>query len=250
MPIHVPFVGETVLVTERSMTGATGNHYCGLHEFSDMSFLLHFLRSDDLFLDIGANVGSYTILASGVVGAKSISVEPVPSTFKFLERNISCNNLHDHVRPIRCAVGRANGTIRFSADRDTTNQFVNDDYSGTTIEVEVKTIDDILAGQVCSLWKVDVEGFEREVLAGAVHSLKSEGLQAVLLEADDSEIRNVMQSAGFTAVRYDVQNRGILGELDSASGPKCGNNLWIKDVEFVQKRCKDAPRQEIQGVNI
>ena len=42
-------------------TGLTGNIYTGLHEFPDMGFLLHFLRSDDLFVDVGANVGSYTI---------------------------------------------------------------------------------------------------------------------------------------------------------------------------------------------
>jgi len=44
---------------------------------NDMGFLLHFLRKDDLFLDVGANIGSYTVLAGGAVGAKSISFEPV-----------------------------------------------------------------------------------------------------------------------------------------------------------------------------
>src|SRR5712672_1629721 len=43
-------------------TGLTGNIYAGLHEFPDMGFLLHFLREDDLFVDVGANAGSYTIL--------------------------------------------------------------------------------------------------------------------------------------------------------------------------------------------
>lgn len=41
----------------------TQNIYCGLMEFSDMAYVLHVLKPEDLFVDIGANVGSYTILA-------------------------------------------------------------------------------------------------------------------------------------------------------------------------------------------
>ncbi len=62
-PLIIPWVGPTKLIIERGMVGATGNLYCGLHEFDDMGFVLHFLRPDDLFLDIGANVGTYTVLA-------------------------------------------------------------------------------------------------------------------------------------------------------------------------------------------
>jgi hypothetical protein len=78
--VAVPFVNNTRLLVKPGMTGATGNIYCGLHEFEDMAFVLHLLRPGDLFVDIGANIGSYTILA-GATGANAISFEPVPSTF-------------------------------------------------------------------------------------------------------------------------------------------------------------------------
>jgi hypothetical protein len=79
--VVVRFVDNTKLVVDPGMTGATGNIYCGLHEAHDMAFVLHFLRKDDLFLDVGANIGSYTVLASGVVGAETICFEPVPTSF-------------------------------------------------------------------------------------------------------------------------------------------------------------------------
>ena len=60
-PVVYPYTEKAKLIIEKGMTGATGNLYCGLHEFEDMSFLLHFLREEDLFIDIGANVGSYTV---------------------------------------------------------------------------------------------------------------------------------------------------------------------------------------------
>ena len=48
------------------MTGATMNMYRGLHVAADILFVLHVLRVDDVFLDVGANVGTYSILASCV----------------------------------------------------------------------------------------------------------------------------------------------------------------------------------------
>ncbi len=70
------------------MTGATGNIYAGLHEFDDMAFFLHLLRPEDMFADVGSNIGSYTILASGVVGAKSVAFEPVAFNLSFFEQVI------------------------------------------------------------------------------------------------------------------------------------------------------------------
>ncbi len=63
--IALPFVEETWLFAQRGMTGATGNWYCGLHEVEEMAFVLHLLRVGEHFVDIGANIGSYTMLAGG-----------------------------------------------------------------------------------------------------------------------------------------------------------------------------------------
>ena len=57
------------------MYGATGNIYCGLHDFEEMSFLMHFLRAGDVFADVGVNVGAYSMLAASV-GARAIAFEP------------------------------------------------------------------------------------------------------------------------------------------------------------------------------
>ncbi|MCA9257280.1 MAG: hypothetical protein KDA33_16655, partial [Phycisphaerales bacterium] len=96
-PHEVPFVNSTRLRASRGLYGATGNIYCGLHEFEDMGFVLHLLRKDDLFVDIGSNVGSYTVLASGAVGAHSIAVEPLKATFDHLMNNIRCNKIENLV---------------------------------------------------------------------------------------------------------------------------------------------------------
>src|ERR1700737_2016418 len=89
----VPWISGQRLAVRRGMTGATGNIYVGLHEFADMMFMLHFLQEGDLFLDVGANVGSYTVLASGVCRASTWAFEPDPNTVRHLRRNIAINEL-------------------------------------------------------------------------------------------------------------------------------------------------------------
>ncbi len=249
-PVAVPFVEKSVLVVERSMTGATGNVYCGLHEFDDMAFALHFLRSDDLFVDVGANVGSYTVLASGVVGAKSICIEPVRVTFDKLQRNIRYNDIGSLVGSLRCVVGREPGTMTFSVDCDTVNRVVDKSYLGKQEVIEMKTLDDILVGESPIMWKVDVEGFEQEVLAGAESSLHSPALLAVQLEADTESIGEKMRSAGFTLCSYDGRTRRLQSQGAAKFPLKMpGNHLWIRDIETVARRCQTARPFHLHGVD-
>ena len=97
--------GNSKLIISKGQTGATGNYYNGLHEFNDMMFILHFLRIDEIFYDIGANIGVYTILASAEIGAKTYSIEPIPDTFNNLASNIIINNIQEKVYQLNVGVG-------------------------------------------------------------------------------------------------------------------------------------------------
>jgi hypothetical protein len=72
--IEFEWIEGAKLIVRRGTTGVTGNIYCGLHEFIEMGCLVHLLRPDDLFLDLGANIGSYTVLAAGVCRARAIDI--------------------------------------------------------------------------------------------------------------------------------------------------------------------------------
>ncbi|HXI69421.1 MAG TPA: FkbM family methyltransferase [Verrucomicrobiae bacterium] len=246
-PMVMPFVGDSVLVVEPGMTGATGNIYCGLHEFADMAFVLHVLRSDDLFLDIGANIGSYTVLAAKVAGANCLALEPVPETFAKLKRNLRVNDLGARVEALQCAAGSSPASLSFSADQDTTNRVVDENYPGKKIRVPVQRLDDLLAQRTALVWKVDVEGFERDVLSGASQALRQPALKAVLLEGDDPQIAATMAAAGFDRASYHPFTREIRA---GNSAEAKNNNLWIRDMEFVSKRCRDARRIVVLGVGI
>jgi FkbM family methyltransferase len=248
-PVVIPFVESTRLVCERSMTGATGNVYCGLHEFGDMGFVLHFLRPGDVFVDIGANVGSFSVLASGVVGAKSIALEPVPSTFSALRLNVAVNGLEGLIEPYCLAAGPRRGHVRLSIDRGPENGVVADSYSGASDEVAVMAVDVVIENTSPALLKVDVEGSERGVLEGASRTLLQPTLKAVLIEAHSEAIASTMSRAGFARAVYSPMTRRLDMMGPERTGCVSGtlNNLWVRDAELIRKRCSTARRFIVHG---
>jgi hypothetical protein len=115
-PIAVDFVDSSRLLVASGMTSATGNIYTGLFEFEDMAFVLHYLREGDLFVDVGANVGVYTVLASAVVGAETVAIEPGRDALRALADNIWLNGIDHKVAVHPVVAGRSSGKVRVPVD--------------------------------------------------------------------------------------------------------------------------------------
>ncbi len=245
-PIALPFVNSTALVTEAGMTGATGNWYCGLHEVDEMGFVLHMLREKSLFMDVGVNIGSYTVLAAGAVGADVIAVEPVPSTFSRLSANIGYNNISKRVQAYCCGLSSEIGELTFMSELDTMNRVALPNEAGATIKVPVKTLDSLVQDRVPEVIKIDVEGHEAAVLRGAQRVLASSALQAVLMETNesgakfgvrDSQLVETMKDFGFTACSYDGLKRELRPSVKSDT-----NTIFVRNLEDAQARCSAGPR--------
>ena len=88
-----PFLHDVKFYARKGLVGITGNIYTGLHEFDDMAFLLHFLRPDDSFYDVGANVGSYTLLASGICKARTIAIEASANTAVITQKKMPSTSM-------------------------------------------------------------------------------------------------------------------------------------------------------------
>lgn len=247
----VKFIGSIYFFAKKGLTGVTGNIYTGLHEFSDMGFLLHFLRPEDLFFDVGANVGSYTLLASGVCKSRTIAFEPIPSTFNILQKNIELNNIQNLVTLENKGVGKENEFLKFSADEDTTNHIItdNEDYNHF-IQVPIVSLDDYFPNEKPALMKIDVEGFETEVLNGVAEILKDSTLKAIIIELngsgsrygyDEKLIHKKLVEQSFLAYHYDPFKR-TLTKLDTFGSH---NTIYIRDLEHVENRVKNAKPFEV-----
>lgn len=250
----LPFGEKSKILAKKGLTGATGNIYCGLHEFNDMAFLLHFLREGDLFLDIGANIGSYTILSASEVGAQTISFEPIPATFNILEENIKVNQIEHLVELKNNGVGSENGVIRFTSGLDTVNH-VASASDKDTVEVNVVTIDSEVQITKPCLIKIDVEGFETEVINGMTNTLKTENVKAIIIELngsgnrygyDESQIKQKLVDYGFESYAYAPFER----KIEHANDLETDNFIFIRDLEFVQKRITQSRVFTIYGVEI
>jgi FkbM family methyltransferase len=237
----VDWIDGSVLGVKRGMTGATGNVYCGLHEFVEMAFLLHFLQPGDVFLDIGANVGSYTILASKVCGAFSIAFEPDPLTARALHRNLALNALEDRVRVEQIALGAHSGEISFTVGLDTMNRVATVDDQKTQI-VTVKRLDDIPRVDTAVFAKLDVEGFEDEVLKGGMSILSSPNLLAIQCESHGLTTKHALVSHGFEEHFYDPFSRDLSRKPFDT---RASNTLFVRDAEQVIRRVKGAPRRKV-----
>jgi FkbM family methyltransferase len=256
-PIIVPFVNDACLIASPGMTGATGNIYAGLHEFEDMAFILHSLRPDDLFVDVGANVGSYTILASAVAGARSITFEPVPETYRKLLKNIWVNNISALVDARNLGIGSVEGTVSFTIhDKDTMSR-VSETNDATGIQIPIQPLDAMIPDQIPVVMKIDVEGYETEVIKGAAKTLRQDAPLAVLLELnglankygyDEKQLCKMMFDSGFETFAYAPFERRLVPLKQQTNNR--GNTLFIKHPDFFHCRVKEAAPFRTNGQKI
>ena len=252
------WVNGTKFLVRTGETGLTGNIYTGLHEFSDMAFLLHVLRPDDLFVDIGANVGSYTILASGARGAHCYAFEPIPKTYSRLIDNLSINHLENKVTSYNIGLGEKPGIISFTGEMDTMNHVISyQESTKNTIEVEVSTLDIILKDRQPAVIKIDVEGYETPVLEGALITLKKTSLHSIIMELngsgnrygyDENQILEMMLDHGFKTYTYNPMNR-ILINL-KGKNISSGNTIFIREESLVLEKLRTSSKFKIHDKNI
>jgi FkbM family methyltransferase len=197
-------------------------------------------------LDVGANIGSYTLLASGVCKAKTISFEPDPQTMVLLRRNIDLNGLHGDVVLEQAAVGGEEGEVEFTIGCDTTNH-VTKGNEGRTQRVPMRTLDSITALNPPTMIKVDVEGFEAHVFRGARAVLNSPLLRAVITEGQRPADIAPLLSAGFGQYEYDPFHR----MLSRACRHRSGNNaLFLRDSSFAAARLRAGSSFQVLGYTI
>ena len=244
--VVVPWVNDQRLAVSRGMTGATGNIYAGLHEFTDMMVLAHFLQPGDLFIDVGANVGTYTVLASGVCGATTSAFEPDPGTAGHLRRNVALNGLGRLVTVHELALGEAEATISFTIGLDTVNRVATEGERNIRL-VAQKRLDSLMAGQAPAMIKMDVEGHEESVVRGALETLSAPSLKVIELETISPFISDQLARRGFERAYYDPFSRRLArapGELPSS------NALFVRDFDVVGQRLATAAPVRVLGRSI
>jgi FkbM family methyltransferase len=192
--------------------------------------LERWVRPGDTVADIGANIGYFTARLARAVGAQGVvhAFEPEPSNFALLEGNLRRNGLRQvrlHAIALGAEPGRAElHTSEFNGGMHRLYDSVC--CSGPALAVAVERLDDVLAGVELDLIKIDVEGYEPQVLAGARACLRasphlkivSEYCVPSMLEAgtSPSAMLRELQQLGYAPHELDGRPLAIGALLDDA----------------------------------
>jgi FkbM family methyltransferase len=121
-------------------------------------------------VDVGANVGDFSIFCAFFNPKKVYAFEPMEHTFRLLEENISLNGLERLVVPVKKGLGAENFSISAKAGADAALGDGGDAGPGNE-QLEIVRLDDFLDGEEIGFLKMDVEGYEENVLRGAEKSI-------------------------------------------------------------------------------
>jgi FkbM family methyltransferase len=195
--------------------------YANPPDLPEMTAWRRVLRPGGLFIDVGANVGSYTIWAAEL-GAEVMALEPAPDTFALLEENVALNGYP--VAAIQAAAGARCGTARFTSGQDADNRL---DPAGA-IQIQLVTLDSLIGDRHVAGLKVDVEGYEIEVLRGCATALSERRIGLIQLEwnamsqvalgTDRRPVADLLASHGYQLFRPGPAG-SLIPQSDLAYGP-------------------------------
>ncbi len=165
--------------------------YYGLYEEQEVRLVRRFVRSGDTVLDIGANIGFYTILLAGIVGESGQvhAFEPLPANFLRLRTAVSSNHLNN-VRLNRMALGSTNGVMQLyeniSHSKETSAMASRFAIWGSEANaVETMNLDTYVTQNNLTqldFIKIDIEGGEWEAFQGMEDTLSRLKPRAILAE--------------------------------------------------------------------
>jgi FkbM family methyltransferase len=175
------------------------------------------MKENEIFVDVGANVGSYSLMVASEHRGRVIrviAIEAHPGNYKALMRNILCNNFEEIVKPINKVVSNHKGVVSiYERSHDGTRvdselySMCNDKYldtsnilhpGGKSLEVECDTLDNMLDNYKVDVMKIDVEGAEILALEGGSKTMEKLRKIVVEIHGDNLEsVKRLLEKNGF-----------------------------------------------------
>jgi FkbM family methyltransferase len=214
-------------------TAASMVMYANPPDLPEMLVWHRALRGGGLFVDVGANVGTYTLWAAEL-GAEVIALEPAADTFGLLLENIALNRYP--VTSVRAAAGDHCGTARFTVNLDAGNSLAEDG----PVLTDLVTVDSLIGDRRVTGMKVDVEGFEIDVLRGCARALAERRIDLIQLEwneksasavgTDRRPIAEFLSRYGYLLYRPDPE-----GGLVPIADPGFGTDVFARPTPEVAR---------------
>lgn len=185
-------------------------------------------------VDIGANIGCYTLLMTRLTGprGKIIAFEPDPDNYRLLTKNIKRNRI-GNITAVQKAVSNQSGSARLFLNRGHRGDHRLFDHEGKRpfLEIETTTLDDQLAGNPVDVIKMDIQGAELLALGGMAKTIARNTGLIIITEfspyhlekcgASPSEFLDTLESAGFLLKLIDEKLKTVRSISKKALLARC-----------------------------
>ncbi|MCS4199744.1 FkbM family methyltransferase [Salinibacter ruber] len=145
-------------------------------EQKELEVLRTLLSPGDVFVDCGANIGLWSIVAAEEVGSEGVvySFEPNPNTYRKMLGNMAISNIVK-VETENVALGESNSSAFIKCKTEHNDSYLNNSgESQNDVKIPIRKLDSLVSKERVKGMKVDVEGYELEVLKGAEDILRSD----------------------------------------------------------------------------
>jgi len=177
----------------------------GVYEQGTVAVLQDFLSHGDTFVDAGANIGWLSLVGANKVGnqGRVYAYEPVPSTFEILTSNKELNQFAQ-ITLNQFALGNTEEILTIYPEKENRGgASILNHHSENGVQIKVKKLDNLNIESTINVIKIDVEGFELDVLKGAIKVIKKDKPKLIIEHsidrnntAEEFEIYNWLQDLG------------------------------------------------------
>jgi FkbM family methyltransferase len=198
----------------------------GVHEVNSTAEVKRIIKPGMKILEVGANIGYYAIMETRLAGETGhlYAMEPSPFNFDLLTRNLKLNGIENY-NLYNTAAGSVVGKAKFLlSGRSNLSTFIErEDLTGEEVDVDVIRLEDFLKDKKVDFIRMDVEGYEGEILKGAEGALSSGNrpkyffieIHSELLHKKKSSCKDIVQF--LAKYGYEVRKGFWRGRTDIAA---------------------------------
>ena len=217
--------------------------YNWLVDWEEFNLIQDFIHKNDCCIDVGANMGFYTIWFSKFSN-HIYSFEPNAKNFLRLQQNVTINSSANYIHSFNLAVGSKNEQVSFTNNFDGENHIVLNNASNVEI-VECKRLDTILFEKNIkriSYIKIDVEGFELEVLKGLGNYLSEKNIDIIQIELNKTILNSgstILELLEFVSLfQYNLCSYSVSKKLlkNISYSEDRENYFLVNDIEMINKK--------------
>jgi len=203
----------------------------------EIEFCKKEIKKGDTVVDIGANIGLFTLFFSKLVGTtgRVIAFEPDPENFDVLKKNIELNEI-TNVTLVQKGVSNKNESVKlYKSNVSGGHSLIKNEWAKEYTNIQTVTLDGYFRGEEIDMIKIDAEGFELEVIEGGKKLLENNKNMKIISEFGGYYYKRSKPKVLYPKILHEM-GFNLFGVIDKSTGKsKIVNKNFDELMEFYSK---------------